>query len=62
MGRWLCALILTVTLTVLLTNVSALSYEEKPKVRGYIVGTNHLVRGDCERVDVVVYNSAERKK
>ncbi|WP_457549203.1 COG1361 S-layer family protein, partial [Archaeoglobus sp.] len=58
--KYIC---LVIILTILLADtVSALSYEEKPKVRGYIVGTNHLVRGDCERVDVVVYNSAERKK
>ncbi len=62
MGRWLCALMVIATLTVLLTNVSALSYEDKPNVTAYIAGSNHLTRGDYQTLNIVIYNPAERKK
>ena len=62
MVRWLFALVMLVTLTVSLTNVSALSYEDKPNVTAYIAGSNHLVRGDYKTLNIVIYNPAERKK
>ncbi len=50
-------------LLLLLTGVaSALTYEDKPNVTAYVLGSNHLMRGNYETIDLVVYNPAENKK
>ena len=55
-------LILIVAISIMiLTNACALRYEEKPNITAYIAGSNYLDRGD-QIINVVVYNSAERKK
>ena len=54
--------IFTVSVILLINIVSALTYEDKPNVTAYIVGSNHLTRGDYKTINVVVYNPAERKK
>ncbi len=60
MSRILIPLILSVIL--IIGNVNALKYEDKPKITAYISGTNHLTRGDYKTIYLTVYNSAERKK
>ena len=63
MGRCILTVFVIATLTILLTNAaSALTYEDKPNVTVYIVGLNHLTRGDYKTINVVVYNPAEMKK
>ena len=42
--------------------VQALKYEEKPNVTAYIVGSNHLDRGEQKTVYITIYNPAEKKK
>ncbi len=55
-------LILIVAISmIILTNAYALRYEEKPNITAYIAGSNYLDRGD-QIINIVVYNSAERKK
>ncbi len=54
-------LILLLTFVLIIARASALSYEDKPNVTAYIVGSNHLNRGE-QIINIVVYNSAERKK
>ncbi len=54
--------VITAVLILLTNTASALTYEDKPNVTAYIVGSNHLTRGDYEILNVVVYNPAERKK
>ena len=49
-------------LVVAVMPVQALKYEEKPNVTAYIVGSNHLDRGEQKTVYVTIYNPAERKK
>ncbi len=54
--------VITAVLILLTNTASALTYEDKPNVTAYIVGSNHLTRGNYEILNVVVYNPAERKK
>ena len=49
-------------LVVAVIPVQALEYEEKPNVTAYIVGSNHLDRGEQKTVYITIYNPAERKK
>ncbi len=48
-------------LIALTSQVSALSYEEKPNVTAYVVGSDHLIRG-TNVLNVIVYNPAKRVK
>ncbi len=55
-------LLLFIVLPIILSSASALTYEDKPNVTAYIVGTNHLTRGDYKALNIVIYNPAEMKK
>jgi len=50
--------VLVILIVLMIQTVSALNYEEKPNVTAYIVGSNHLKKGE-NILNVVIYNPAK---
>ena len=58
----LVAAFVMLSLITAVSEVKALEYEDKPDITAYVVGSNHLDRGEQKTIYITIYNPAERKR
>ncbi len=58
----LVAAFVMLSLITVVSEVKALEYEDKPDITAYVVGSNHLDRGEQKTIYITIYNPAERKR